>query len=244
MQTSSEFVSTWECAWRTVSQEGLRALWRGATPAFLGAISENAVCFGVNGHLTRAMASQASVPKTAEPFLAGALTGICTSFALAPFDLIKARAQVSRAVGDRGSRFTVILRHILATKGPAMLYSGIASQVMCSSLFYASFFGSYTLICAELRKLNSVSDSAVYVVAGGLAGQIAWAVGLPLDIVKTRIQVSHENPPRMREVIADVYRTAGVRGFYRGVEATLIRAFPANAALFLAYEWTRRMLGE
>ena len=188
------------------------------------------------------MSSNNSVPKSIEPFATGGLTGMLTSFALAPFDLIKARAQVSRVVGGHSGSFSAILRHILATKGPAMLYSGIVSQVMCSSVFYASFFGSYTVVTAELRRANVFPDSIIYILAGGLAGQLGWVVCLPLDIIKTRIQVEHERPPRMREVAAEVFHRGGLRAFYRGIGATLVRAFPANAALFLAYEWTKRLM--
>ena len=35
----------------------------------------------------------------------------------------------------------------------------------------------------------------------------------------------------------------GVGAFYRGVSPALVRAFPANGALFLAYEMTKRVLG-
>lgn len=202
----------------------------------------HAVCFGVNGHLTRMMTKQTIVPKSVEPFVTGGLTGVFTSFALAPFDLIKARSQVNRSVGTNAGSFLTILQHILRTRGPGMLYSGILAQVQCSSLFYASFFGSYSFLCNELGKIDALSESAIFFLSGGFAGQIGWAVTLPLDAIKTRIQVEHERPPRMRDVAAQIMRSGGVWGFYRGVEATLIRAFPANAALFLAYEWTKRIL--
>ena len=188
------------------------------------------------------MSDQTLIPKAVEPFVTGGLTGVFTSFALAPFDLIKARSQVNRSVGTNTGNFLTILRHILRTSGPGMLYSGILAQVQCSSLFYASFFGSYSFFCKELGKIDALSESAVFFLAGGFAGQIGWAVTLPLDAIKTRIQVEHECPPRIRDVAAQIMRSGGVRGFYRGVEATLIRAFPANAALFLAYEWTKRIM--
>ena len=190
------------------------------------------------------MKVQTLIPKPIEPFATGALTGICTSFALHPFDLIKARAQVNRSVGDNAGKFSSILKHILKTRGPLALYSGIVIQVQCSSLFYLSFFGSYNVICSQLKQYDIFAESFIYFVSGGLAGQIAWAVSLPLDTIKTRIQVEHSHPPRIREVVAHVWNNGGVKGFYRGVSATIIRAFPANAALFLAYESTKKIFGE
>lgn len=39
-----------------------------------------------------------------------------------------------------------------------------------------------------------------------------------------------------------VYRERGVAGLYSGTFPALVRSFPANAALFLGYELTRRGL--
>ncbi len=35
----------------------------------------------------------------------------------------------------------------------------------------------------------------------------------------------------------------GPQALYRGIVPCLLRAFPANAALFVAYEWTKKLLG-
>lgn len=189
------------------------------------------------------MAAQTAIPKPLEPFATGALTGVCTSFALHPFEIIKARAQINRSSSSDVGKFSTLLKQILKTRGLQGLYSGIAAQVQCSALFYLSFFGSYNIICKTLGNIDVLPESAVFFVSGGLAGQVAWAVSLPLDTVKTRIQVELINPPRIRDVVADIWKHNGVKGFYRGVEATLIRAFPANAALFLSYEWTKKLFG-
>ena len=34
----------------------------------------------------------------------------------------------------------------------------------------------------------------------------------------------------------------GIRGLYNGIEVAVIRAFPANAALFLGYEITKKLI--
>lgn len=76
------------------------ALWRGSVPAFLGALGENAVAFGVNGMLKRFLSNRRDVDNQEknlyEPFLTGAITGVFTSIALCPLDILKCRAQMSR----------------------------------------------------------------------------------------------------------------------------------------------------
>ena len=80
-------------------------------------------------------------------------------------------------------------------------------------------------------------------IIGGIAGQIAWAISIPVDAVKSIIQTStNTSPPLISTVVRDIYSTRGIRGFYNGIEVAIVRAFPANAALFVGYEFTRKLI--
>ncbi len=46
----------------------------------------------------------------------------------------------------------------------------------------------------------------------------------------------------MRDVARVIYREAGVRGFFRGFVPCILRAFPANASCFVAFEMAMRWL--
>lgn len=48
-----EFKNSLECFRKTMVGEGIPTLWRGSVPAFIGALSENAVAFCINGNLKR-----------------------------------------------------------------------------------------------------------------------------------------------------------------------------------------------
>jgi hypothetical protein len=71
-----------------------------------------------------------------------------------------------------------------------------------------------------------------------LAGQIAWAASIAPDSIKTVIQTS-EMPQSIRDTARAIYRTKGFRGFFAGLGVALVRAFPANAALFVGYEYAK-----
>ena len=70
----------------------------------------------------------------------------------------------------------------------------------------------------------------------------AWLCAMPFDVPKSVIQCSWESrafgsfAPAMREIVA----RDGIRGLYLGLGPTLLRAFPANAALFLGYEMAQK----
>lgn len=105
--------------------------------------------------------------------------------------------------------------------------------------------------------------------SGGLGGACLWTVVYPMDCVKSRIQVmsltgkqagffktfmaiAHaegKQPPSTKPVDVDAANwrclclsCPGVRTLYSGLTPTLVRSFPANGALFLAYEASRKLM--
>lgn len=80
--------------------------------------------------------------------------------------------------------------------------------------------------------------------SGGIAGICLWFVIYPVDCIKSRIQVlsMFGKQTGFIRTLLSVVRTEGIAALYSGLKATLIRAFPANAALFLAYEYSRKMM--
>ena len=70
-----------------------------------------------------------------------------------------------------------------------------------------------------------------------------WTANFPFDTVKSIVQAqAPEQRQSMARVAAALYRLKGVRGFYHGWLMTVLKALPANAALFVIYETSTRML--
>ena len=70
---------------------------------------------------------------------------------------------------------------------------------------------------------------------------LGWGLAFPMDTVKSRIQTSNANIT-FREVFRTIYATSGIKGFYGGWSSAVLRAFPANAGLFLGYEMAVKFL--
>jgi len=79
--------------------------------------------------------------------------------------------------------------------------------------------------------------------AGGFAGVCSWILTYPVDIVKSKQQadISGEFSSAF-DCIRKTQSREGVRGFYRGISTTLVRAFPVNAATFGAVEASMQLL--
>lgn len=167
-----EFKNSLECFRKTFSGEGIVSFWRGSLPAVIGALSENAVAFAVNGALKRFISKDSSsqhqvkVSKYFEPFLIGGFTGACTAFVLCPCDVVKCRAQINRSSGLSSSERDVISA-IIRKNGYGGLYRGIHAQVLRDIPFYAAFFGTYDILCQHLKSTTKWTDVSVYFISGG-----------------------------------------------------------------------------
>ncbi|CAD6996903.1 unnamed protein product [Ceratitis capitata] len=76
------------------------------------------------------------------------------------------------------------------------------------------------------------------IVSGGMAGIAYWVVGMPPDVLKSRLQTAPPDKYKhgIRSVFAELMRTDGPLALYRGVSPVMLRAFPANAACFFGIE--------
>lgn len=74
--------------------------------------------------------------------------------------------------------------------------------------------------------------------AGGMAGIANWSIGMPADVLKSRLQTAPEGTYKngLRDVFAELMRREGPLALYKGVTPVMLRAFPANAACFIGFE--------
>ena len=76
---------------------------------------------------------------------------------------------------------------------------------------------------------------------GGVSGVVGWGVEIPADNIKNRHQACLGRKT-LQQTLSVILADGGLRQLYRGSGVILVRAFPANAATFIAYEWTIRGL--
>ena len=93
------------------------------------------------------------------------------------------------------------------------------------------------------RHEDGQETVADLLLSGGIAGIAAWLVCYPQDVVKSRMQSNPEYRTTM-ECVRALVRQYGtnVGKYFKGFGPTMLRAFPANAATFVAYEMTMKAL--
>ncbi|VDO82187.1 unnamed protein product [Onchocerca flexuosa] len=70
---------------------------------------------------------------------------------------------------------------------------------------------------------------------------MSWICNYPLDVIKTQFQ-ANDDLHSYRQTCQNIMRTYGIKGFFAGISATILRAIPANASIFFAAEWSYRLL--
>ncbi|KAF0683407.1 Aste57867_24531 [Aphanomyces stellatus] len=230
---------------KTARQEGVRALWKGATPALSSAILENSVLFTAQGAIKRlvfADTTTAPLPPLHEASL-GAAAGVFASVAITPSEVIKCRLQTT----THATSIAACVRHVWTAHGPRGFLQGLPAVLLRDVPFGFCFFGAYQLYTSQLMALQGVDSRRelhpmAVVLAGGAAGSTGWAFVFPADVIKSRMQVGTTGVG-FAAAVRHVWQTQGLRGFYRGWSAAVLRSFPADGSLFLGVEMTHRVFG-
>ena len=252
LQASSGYNGLGDCMLKTATSEGPLALYKGLMPALGSAVVENAVGITTQRWLRRQLAwsqgldADARYSMPVEMALGGA-TGIFTSVAICPMELLKVRLQVKQqSGGGKPAGWFSEARLVLRTGGVPGLFDGLGALLMRDIPFNALFYGFYESICTammQLRSYESKDDLGTPEVffAGGLAGCIGWSVILPFDVAKTRLQAGSAQGGTIA-LMAQIVRVEGARALFTGWSAAVCRAFPANAGLFAGVELMSRLL--
>lgn len=70
---------------------------------------------------------------------------------------------------------------------------------------------------------------------------LGWVSTYPVDVAKTVIQSSTCNQT-IYGTLNTIYRESGTSGWFRGLNATILRAFPTNVAILGTYHLTMSYL--
>ncbi|KAH8692615.1 alpha-1,6 mannosyltransferase subunit [Talaromyces proteolyticus] len=267
LQTSknAQFKGPLDCVLQTVRKEGLRGLYKGATPPLVGWMIMDSVMLGSLTLYRRLLLENVfSNPRIRDaiPFakgtdphtlpsvghgIAGIMAGCTVSFIAAPVEHVKARLQIQYAADKKQRMYSGPIdctRKILRSHGIPGLFRGL-----CATLLFRSFFffwwGSYDVISRIMRERTNLSAPAINFWAGGISAQIFWITSYPSDVVKNRLMTdplggAHGDGERRfrrwKDAAIAVGRERGWQGYWRGFMPCFLRAFPANAMALVAFE--------
>jgi len=154
-----------------------------------------------------------------------------------PIETVKTRMQVSGlGVGHTASS-------LYANEGVASFWKGLGFA-WGREIFYTSIkLGAY----APVRDyLGAGPDAPFYMkfLAGALTGGVGSVIGNPFDVLKTLAQTNKDASVPLSTMVKNMHRDQGVAGFYRGVEANVLRACVLNATKMGVYDLSKGYITE
>lgn len=246
-----------DCCLKTYSQVGFRGFYKGTGPALMAYVAENSVLFMCYGFCQQFVRKVVGLDKQArlsdlQNAAAGSLASAFASLTLCPTELVKCRLQTMYEMEVSGkivkSHNTVwsVVRGILRKDGPLGFYRGLSSTLVQEVPGYFFFFGGYEVSRSFFASGRSKDElgPVPLMISGGIAGICLWLVIYPVDCIKSRIQVLSMSGKQARFIrtLLSVVESEGIAALYSGLTASMIRAFPANGSLVLAYEYSRKMM--
>ncbi|XP_063813113.1 mitochondrial ornithine transporter 1-like [Pseudophryne corroboree] len=247
-----------DCALKTYKQVGFRGFYIGTSPALLANIAENSVLFMSYGFCQKIVRNIAGLDKHAtlsdvQNAAAGSVASIFAAMVLCPTELVKCRLQamhelkVSGKLAQGHNTVWSVVKDVVQRDGPFGFYQGLTSTICREMPGYFLFFGGYELsrsFFASGGKSKDELGPIALMISGGFGGIALWLAVYPVDCVKSRIQVLSITGKQagFMGTCSSIVKNEGILMLYSGLKPTLIRAVPANGALFLAYEYSRKIL--
>lgn len=172
----------------------------------------------------------------ATDFIAGCIGGCAGVVVGHPFDTVKVHLQTQDALNPRYKNTLHCFRSILLKDGVKGIYKGMSSPLMGVAGINAIIFGVYG---NAQRYSSDPSSLTSHFLAGTAAGLAQTGLCSPMELAKTRVQISGDNIGPL-QCLKNIYRVEGFRGVFKGVGITAIREAPAFASYFVTYEYLTR----
>ncbi|XP_071454337.1 mitochondrial basic amino acids transporter [Hetaerina americana] len=259
-----QYKGTYHCFKSILQTEKVAGLYKGMSSPMAGVAFVNAIVFGVYGNVQRKLPDPDAV---SSHFVAGSSAGFAQSFICSPMELAKTRLQL-QGQGQTSSPYGITSsssgpRPVLRYKNPLDclvqvaqtegwrkgVFRGLGMTLTREIPGCGTYFLSYELLTRRVNHWSGSKELSTFqmAMAGGIAGTISWILTYPVDVLKSRLQADGVGGIRRYEGVLDCLRKSASEEGYgflvRGLNSTIIRAFPVNAACFTVVTWMFRLFG-
>lgn len=238
---------TFDCLQKTVTKEGFSGLYKGMGAPLVGIAPIFAISF-MGYRVGKELVTPANGARLdyGRYFAAGAFSGIFTTSIMAPGERIKCLLQIQHGEAVKVYSGPVdCAKKLYKEGGLRSIYRGAAATLFRDVPASGLYFLTYEAMKDYFTEYGKYELSlGCTLLAGGCAGISNWLIGMPFDVVKSRLQTAPAGMYKngIRDVAAELLRKEGPTAFYKGIVPVLLRAFPANAACFLGFEFAKKTI--
>ncbi|PSC70667.1 mitochondrial substrate carrier [Micractinium conductrix] len=239
--SSTAYTGVGQAARKILAEEGFRAFWKGNGLNIIRIFPYSAAQLSSNDQYKRIFADEHGELTVPKRLLSGACAGMTATALTHPLDTMRLRmAMPHHGYKGMADGFITVAR----TEGLLALYKGLIPTLVGIAPYAALNFASYDLL---KRHVYDAGDRKQHpganLLMGGAAGTVAATVCYPLDTIRRRMQMKGVMYSGQFNAFATIWRTEGVRGFYRGWAANSMKVVPQNAIRFVSYEALKTLMG-
>lgn len=233
-------------------EEGFfKGLYGGYLPAILGSIPSTSAFFGVYEFTKRTLINDYSINETLSYFIGGILGDLASSVFYVPSEVLKARLQLQGRYNnpytrDAGYNYRGLwdaIKTISKSEGPRTFVFGYKETLFRDLPFSALQFAFYERFRQLAIIFQNTDDLPISLelLTGASAGGLAGTLTTPLDVIKTRSQVTNESSSAKQSLsilkaLSSIYKNESIWGLFSGVGPRFIWTGIQSSIMLLLYQ--------
>lgn len=224
--------------------EGVKSLWSGLSPTLVLAVPSTIIYFTTYDQLRDKLGKRYPGNETKVALSAGALARIWACTIVSPLELIRTKMQSQKMAFYQVQK---ALSTTLKSEGIVGLWKGYTVTLLRDVPFSAIYWAGYENFRPKEYSFQQT------LLAGAISGTIASSVTLPMDVIKTRLQIElgekmvrgngsniSNNAMKSVAIVKEIIHSEGVKGLFSGLVPRLIKVAPACAIMISSYEYCKR----
>lgn len=173
-------------------------------------------------------------------FVAGSLSGTCSTILFQPLDLVKTRIQSPVALGQRGSGLLAVVYTVVRNEKLVGLWKGIVPSLSRTVPGIGVYFSSLHWMKTNLGSNDPSPLESMCMGAG--ARSVSGLSTLPFTVIKTRFESGFYNYKGVTQALVAIYKVEGSKGLYSGLSATLLRDAPFSGLYLMCYTQVKKIV--
>lgn len=184
--------------------------------------------------------------RTTSHLVGGFFGGLTSSVILQPFDLLKTRIQQNKN--------TTLMNAIRSIDSPLQLWRGTLPSALRTSFGSALYLSTLNIVRSTISKgraqtvkrTNSsyLPQLGMYenLFSGAISRAVVGLITMPITVIKVRFESTMYSYRSMGEATSHIYKSEGLKGFFNGSGATILRDAPYAGLYVLLYEQSKQQL--
>ncbi|XP_006815419.1 solute carrier family 25 member 44-like isoform X1 [Saccoglossus kowalevskii] len=239
------YKGTWDAFKKIIRYEGMRGLYRGFMVNAFTVFSGQ--CYITTYELTRTKLAHCS--NFTRSFVAGGAASLIAQSITVPCDVVSQLLMMQGQTGDGRVIAGVspvkktfgVIQTIWVQEGVPGFYRGYLASLLTFIPNSALWWPFYHFYWQQLVSIapSGVPFIALQAVAGPAAGMTSATLTNPMDIIRTRLQVS--GGTSIIETFNELIKEDGMKGLTKGLTARYVATVPTSFMICVSYEFIKRI---